>query len=243
MKERFSRTASLIGEAGVEALAGSRVLIVGVGGVGGYTTEALARAGVGTLGLVDSDRISESNINRQIIADYTTVGEYKTEAFRDRISKINPDCRVICHSLFLNEDNIDSIDLGAYDYVVDACDTVSTKVALCIECDKKGVRLISSMGAGNKMDPTAFMVSDIYKTSVCPLARAMRVRLKKLGIKKLKVVYSKEEPFVTTPPEQTEPKDGTAEKRRPPASISFVPSAAGLIIASEVVKDLISEAK
>lgn len=221
------RTALLIGEGAVFRLNAARVIVFGVGGVGGHLVEALARCGVGSLTLVDSDRVSETNINRQIIATRSTVGMYKTEAFRERIADINPDCKVECKSVFYSEENADEFDLSSYDYVVDCIDSVRAKLHLIKRAHDAGTPAISALGAGNKLDPTAFVVSDISKTEVCPLAKAVRVGLRKLGINHHKVVYSKEKPI---------------EKSREtdyPASISFVPSAMGLVMASEVVKDLI----
>lgn len=230
MKEQHSRTAMLIGENGVEKLNRSHVAVFGVGGVGGYAVEALVRAGVGKITLVDSDRVAESNINRQIIATHNTVGQYKTEAMRDRIASINPDCEVICHSVFFDENNRSDFDFSSYDYVVDAIDSLSAKLELIASAKEKNIPIISAMGAGNKLDPTMFEVSDISKTTVCPLARAVRIALRKRGINHLKVVYSKEEPAV---------KNNTDENgNRVPASISFVPSVMGLIIAGEVIKDI-----
>ena len=231
MKEQHSRTAMLIGEDGVERLIKSHIAIFGVGGVGGYAVEALARAGVGRITLVDSDKVCESNINRQIIATHSTVGQYKTEAMRDRILSVNPQCEVICRSVFFDENNRGEFDFSSYDYVVDAIDSLSAKIELISAAKESGTEIISAMGAGNKLDPTAFEVSDISKTTVCPLARAVRIALRKRGINHLKVVYSKEDPVV--PPEVS---DG--ERRRVPASISFVPSVMGLIIAGEVIKDI-----
>lgn len=230
MKEQHSRTAMLIGENGVEKLNRSHVAVFGVGGVGGYAVEALARAGVGRITLVDSDRVAESNINRQIIATHSTVGQYKTEAMRDRIVSINPDCEVICHSVFFDENTKDDFDFSEFTYVVDAIDSLSAKLELIASAKEKNTPIISAMGAGNKLDPTAFEVSDIAKTTVCPLARAVRLGLRKRGINHLKVVYSKEDPVV---------KNNTDENgNRVPASISFVPSVMGLIIAGEVIKDI-----
>lgn len=231
MNEQHSRTEMLIGTDGVEKLQNSRVIIFGVGGVGGYSAEALARAGVGYIELVDSDRVALSNINRQIIATHSTVGMYKTEAMRDRIATINPDCQVVCHSIFFDNDTKCQFDFTKYDYIIDAIDSLGAKIELIASAYEAGTPIISAMGAGNKLDPTLFEVSDISKTTVCPLARAVRIALRKRGINHLKVVYSKEEPVV--PPEVS---DG--ERRRVPASISFVPSVMGLILAGEVVKDI-----
>ena len=231
MNEQHSRTEMLIGTEGVEKLQNSRVIIFGVGGVGGYAAEALARAGVGHIELVDSDCVALSNINRQIIATHNTVGMYKTEAMRDRIATINPECRVVCHSIFFDNDTKCQFNFTNYDYVIDAIDSLGAKIELIASAYESGTPIISAMGAGNKLDPTLFEVSDISKTTVCPLARAVRIALRKRGINHLKVVYSKEEPVVPL-----EVSDG--ERRRVPASISFVPSVMGLILAGEVVKDI-----
>ena len=229
MHEQFSRTALLMGEAAVEKLAGSRVAVFGIGGVGGYAVEALARSGVGTLDLIDNDRVAPSNINRQIIALHSTVGRSKVEVAAERARDINPEIVVNRHECFFLPETADQFDFSAYDYVIDAIDTVSGKVEIVLRCKAAGVPVISCMGAGNKLDPTRFRVADIYQTKVCPLARAMRGLLKKKGVKKLKVVYSEEEAI--------QPKDGG----RVPASVPFVPSVAGLILAGEVIKDLVKE--
>ena len=231
MNEQHSRTEMLLGTEGVERLMAARVAIFGVGGVGGYAAEALARAGVGSIDLIDSDRVALSNINRQIIATHATVGMYKTEAMRERILSINPEAKVVCHSIFFDEGSKDSFDFTKYDYVVDAIDSLSAKVELIATAKAAGTNIISAMGAGNKLDPTRFEVSDIAKTTVCPLARAVRIALRKRGINHLKVVYSKELPVIT-------PEVSDGERRRVPGSISFVPSAMGLIIAGEVIKDI-----
>lgn len=229
--ERFSRTALIIGGDGVERLADAKVIVFGVGGVGSFVAEALARGGIGTLTLVDADTVSESNINRQLVALDSTVGRYKAEVMKERIHDINPQCNVTVHNLFFSHENASDFCLERYDYAVDAIDSVTSKLELAVLCSELHIALISSMGAGNKLNPTAFEVTDIYKTSVCPLARVMRHELRKRNIPALKVVYSKEEP-ITQPPRN----DGA---RTPPGSISFVPSAAGLIIASEVIKDIL----
>ncbi len=221
----YSRTASLIGEEAMEKLKNSRVAVFGIGGVGGYTAEALARAGVGTIDLVDSDRVSESNINRQIIALKSTVGMLKTEVMKARIADINPDIMVNSHSVFYLPETADSFDFNKYDYIADAVDTVTAKIDIICRAKALGIPVISAMGAGNKLDPSDFTVSDIYKTSVCPLARVMRYELKKRGIDSLKVVYSQEVPK-------------KCADRSAPASISFVPSVAGLIMAGEIIRDL-----
>ena len=231
MNEQHSRTEMMLGADGVEKLINSRVIIFGVGGVGGYAVEALARAGVGHIELVDSDQVSLSNINRQIIATHDTVGKYKTEAMRERILSINPQCTVVCHNVFFDENCGDVFDFSRFDYVIDAIDSLSAKVELIASAHSAGTKIISAMGAGNKLDPTLFEVSDISKTTVCPLARAVRIALRKRGINHLKVVYSKEPPVITP-----EVSDGV--KKRVPGSISFVPSVMGLIIAGEVIKDI-----
>lgn len=233
MKEQFSRTEMLIGNESVEKLKNSRVAVFGVGGVGGYVVEALARAGVGNITLIDNDTVSKSNINRQIIALSSTVGRLKTEVMRERILDINNEAKVDCVNKFVLPENIDEFDFSEYDYVVDAIDTVSGKLAIIEKAYGEGVPVISSMGTGNKLDPTKFEIADINKTSVCPLARVMRYELKKRGVKKLKVLYSKEEPVKPQIEEKNE------KCKAVPASISFVPSAAGLIIGAEVIKDLI----
>lgn len=231
MNEQHFRTEMLLGAEAVNRLKDSRVAVFGVGGVGGYAVEALARAGVGHIELIDSDKVSISNINRQIIATHNTVGMYKTDAMRERIISINPEANVICHNVFFDEKCKDDFDFSKYDYVIDAIDSLSAKIDLIASAHLAGVKIISAMGAGNKLDPTLFEVSDISKTTVCPLARAVRIALRKRGINHLKVVYSKEPPVI--PPEVS---DG--EKRRVPGSVSFVPSVMGLIIAGEVIKDI-----
>ena len=229
---QFSRTALLVGEEGVEKLKNSRVAVFGVGGVGGYVVEALARSGVGALELIDKDTVSVSNINRQIIALHSTVGRLKTEVMAERVKDINPDCKVSVRNLFYLPETAGEFDFSSYDYVVDAIDTVSGKLALIEQAKAANIPVISSMGAGNKLNATAFEVADITKTSVCPLARVMRRELKKRGIEHLKVVYSKEEPL---PSALTDEESG----KPIPGSIAFVPSVVGLIIAGEVIKDLI----
>lgn len=229
---QFSRTALLIGEEGVQKLKNARVAVFGVGGVGGYAVEALARSGVGSLDLIDNDTVSESNINRQILALHSTVGRLKTEVAAERAKDINPDIVVRTYPIFYLPETAGQFDFSKYDYVVDAIDTVSGKLALIEQAKRANTPVISSMGAGNKLDPTAFEVADISKTSVCPLARVMRRELKKRGIEYVKVVYSKEEPL---PSKLTDEESGKAI----PGSIAFVPSAVGLIIAGEVIKDLI----
>lgn len=234
MINEFSRTALLLGEEKLNKLKNSTVAVFGVGGVGGYAAEALARSGVGHIVLVDNDVVSLTNINRQIIALHSTVGMLKTEVMANRIKDINPNAVTEVHNCFYTPETSGEFDFSKYDYVVDAIDTVSGKIELVMQANSCGTPIICSMGAGNKLDPTAFEVADIYKTSVCPLARVMRYELKKRGVKKLKVVYSKEKPVA--PLENVEC-DETG-KRVTPGSVAFVPSVAGLIIASEVVKDL-----
>lgn len=249
MLNQFSRTQLLFGKEAMDKLAASRVAVFGVGGVGGYTVEALARSGVGAIDLIDDDRVCLTNINRQILATIPTVGKYKTDVAEERILQINPECKVTKHQTFYMPDTADNFDFTEYDYVVDAIDTVTGKIELVMQAEKSGTPIISCMGAGNKLDPTAFEVADIYETSVCPLARVMRYELRKRKIPKLKVVYSKEKPIrpledmsiscrnhCICPP-------GTArkctERRDIPGSTAFVPSVAGLIIAGEVIKDLV----
>lgn len=238
MENQFIRTQMLVGKQGIEKLKNSTVAVFGVGGVGGYTVEALARSGVGTIVIIDNDTVSLSNINRQIIATHDTLGMLKTDAAEMRIKSINPDCTVIKHNCFFLPENADSFDFSKYDYIVDAIDTVSGKIELVMKAVSVGTPIISSMGAGNKLDPTQFEVADISKTSVCPLARVMRRELKKRGVNHLKVVYSKEQ--AVTPFEADEIKDEKdfARRRALPGSVAFVPSVAGLIIAGEVIKDL-----
>lgn len=236
MPTQFSRTELLLGKDSAEILRTARVAVFGVGGVGGYAVEVLARSGVGAIDLIDSDTVSITNINRQIIADHTTIGKFKTDAAEERILKIFPQCRVTKHNIFYASENADNFDLSGYDYIIDAIDTVSGKIELAVRAERCGVPIISSMGAGNKLDPTAFEVADIYKTSVCPLARVMRYELRRRGVKKLKVVYSKEPPLS---PVLDGYDEEAADRRSIPGSVAFVPSAAGLIIGGEVVKDLV----
>ena len=248
MLNQFSRTELLFGKEAMEKLAASRVAVFGIGGVGGYTVEALVRSGVGTVDLIDDDKVCLTNINRQIYATRKTVGKYKVDVAAERIHEINPDAVVNTYKTFYTPDTAEQFDFTQYDYIVDAIDTVTGKIALVVNADAAGTPIISSMGAGNKVDPTAFEVTDLYKTSVCPLAKVMRYELKRRGIKKLKVVYSKEPPITPIddmaiscrahcicPP-------GTAQKctqrRQVPGSNAFVPSVVGLIIAGEVIKDL-----
>lgn len=230
MDELYARTTMLIGDK-IEKLKDAKVLILGLGGVGGYALEALVRAGVGTLGILDADVFSESNLNRQILATIDTVGRSKTEVAKERILSINPNAKVDVYDFFYLPETADKVDLASYDYIVDAIDTVTAKIELITRAKAQGVDIISCMGTGNKLG-TIFEVSDIYKTSVCPLAKVMRKELKARGIKNLKVVYSKEEPII---PENTPTESG----RHIPGSISYGPAIAGLMIASEIIKDLI----
>ncbi|MDE6355720.1 MAG: tRNA threonylcarbamoyladenosine dehydratase [Clostridia bacterium] len=235
MDERFLRTAMALGEEAVERLKKSRVAVFGAGGVGGHCIEALCRSGVGAIDVIDNDEITLSNLNRQIFATEKTVGRLKAEAAVERLNEINPACRAQAINLFYLPETANEIDLSAYDYIVDAIDTVSAKIALAENAQKAGVPIISCMGAGNKLNPAAFTVCDISKTSVCPLARVMRRELKKRGVDKLKVVYSTEPPLT---PLFAEP---LANGKIPPASVAFVPAVAGLIAAGEVIKDLCSK--
>ncbi len=234
MLGQFSRTELLLGPAAMQRLAASRVAVFGVGGVGGYVVEALVRSGVGALDLIDADVFSLTNLNRQLHATHKTLGQYKVDAAAQRCHDINPAAKITVHKVFFTPETAGQFDFAAYDYVVDAIDTVTGKLALAESAQNAGTPLISSMGAGNKLDPAAFQVADIYSTSVCPLAKVMRHELRRRGIEKLKVVYSKEPPLA--------PLGDTAEdsgRRQIPGSTAFVPAAAGLLIASEVVKDLI----
>lgn len=228
MKEQFSRTAQLLGNENVENLFDKHVIVFGVGGVGGYVVEALARSGIGKISIVDNDVVNESNINRQIIALHSTVGMQKVDVLKNRILDINPECQVFVYNQFFLPENSNDFDFSIYDYVVDAVDTVTAKIEIIKKSKESNVPVISSMGTGNKLNPMGFKVSDISKTKVCPLARVMRNELKKRGISKVKCVYSEENPVIQT---QT------------PASVAFVPPVAGLLIASEVVKDLCIEKK
>lgn len=229
MDERFIRTSLVIGEENIDRLSQSRVAVFGVGGVGGFVCEALARSGVGKLTLIDGDTVAKSNINRQIIALESTVGKHKAEVMKERILDINPNAEVKAINIFLNTETVDTVNFTQFDYIVDAVDDIKAKVLLAKLADENGIPIIAAMGAGNKTDPTKFEVSDIFKTSVCPLARIMRHELKKAGIKKQKVVYSKEMP--KNPPYRI-----VGEKTV--GSLAFVPSVMGLIIAGEVIKDI-----
>ena len=237
---RFSRTELLYGAEAVRALAGKRVAVFGLGGVGGYAVEALSRSGVGALDLVDHDRVALSNLNRQIIATERTIGQFKTGAARERVLSINPECRVTAHRLFFLPETAGEIDFGAFDYVADAVDNITAKLTI-IECAKRaGVPVISAMGTGNKLDPTMLKVADIYDTAVCPLARVMRKECRKRGIESLKVVYSEEEPLERETPqgEEASPERGGKWNRLTPASNAIVPATAGLLMASEIIRDL-----
>ena len=251
MLEQFSRTELLVGTEGMEKLAKARVAVFGIDGVGGYVVEALARSGVGEFDLIDNDTVSLSNLNRQIIATLDSVGRHKVDVMKERILSINPEAVVHVYKCFYLPETAGDFDFSQYDYVVDAVDTVTAKIDVILQAQRCGVPVMSSMGAGNKMDPTKFQVADVYKTSVCPLAKVMRRELKKRGVKKLKVVYSTEEALKPSGAVQ----DGLernganlgeempAGKRAIPGSIAFVPSVAGLIIAGEVIKDLIASNK
>ena len=236
MEDRFTRTRILLGDEAMEKLRNSRVAVFGVGGVGGYVAEALARSGVGAFDLIDRDQVSITNLNRQIIATTGTIGMDKTEAMAARIRDINPEARVVQHKCFYLPETAGDFDFTQYDYVVDAVDTVTAKIEIILQAQRAAVPVISSMGAGNKLDPSKFEVADIYKTSVDPLARVMRRELKKRGVRKLKVVYSKEEPLKPLGRIEADPESGREDV---PGSSAFTPAAAGLLIASEVVKDLI----
>lgn len=234
MTNQFSRTEMLLGTEALDKLKKSSVAVFGIGGVGGYTVEALARSGVGKIHVIDNDTVALTNLNRQIIATHDTIGMKKTLAAKKRILSINPDCNVFTHDVFFTPETAHEFDFSEFDYVVDAIDTVTGKIGLVMQAQTAGVPIISSMGTGNKLDPTQFRVSDIYKTSVCPLAKVMRHELKKRGVKKLKVVYSEELPAE----HKIKSDEDCGNKRSIPASNSFVPPVAGLIIAGEVIKDL-----
>lgn len=249
MLNQFSRTQLIFGKENMERLAGARVAVFGIGGVGGYTVEALARSGIGTLDLIDDDKVCLTNINRQILATRKTIGKYKVDVAKERILEINPDAKVNVYKTFYMPDTRDRFDFSQYDYIVDAIDTVTGKIEMVLQANEAGVPIISSMGAGNKVNPSMFEVADIYKTSVCPLAKVMRRELKKRGVKKLKVVYSREKPI--RPEEDLEIScrqncicppgtERTCTVRRDiPGSNAFVPSVVGLIIAGEVIKDIL----
>lgn len=234
MLNQFSRTELLFGESAMKYLKQCRVAVFGIGGVGGYAVEALARSGIGALDIIDNDKICLTNLNRQIYALNSTIGKYKIDVAEQRIHDICPDIQVRAYPCFYMPDTADQFDFTEYDYIIDAIDTVTGKIEIIMRADSAGVPVISSMGAGNKLDPTAFRIADIYQTAVCPLARTMRHELKKRGIKKLKVVYSEEQPIKTANHLET-----SSDRRTIPASNAFVPSVAGLIIAGEVIKDLV----
>lgn len=252
MLNEFSRTEMLLGPHAMRALASARVAVFGIGGVGSFAAEALARVGVGALDLFDDDKVCLTNINRQLIATHKTIGQKKVDVMRERILDINPRCAVAAHACFYGAENADEFDLGVYDYIVDAIDTVSSKLLLIERAHLAHVPLISCMGAGNKLDPTRLEVADVYKTSVCPLARVMRHELKKRGISALKVVYSREEAIKPAEAENHGCKTngvcppGTVRtcdtRRQAPGSVSYVPPVAGFLLASEVVKDILARA-
>lgn len=223
---KFNRTISLIGDIAFEKISKAKVAVFGIGGVGGYVVEALARAGIGAIDLIDNDTINETNINRQIVALNSTLGKFKVDVMSSRVKDINPDVKVETYKTFFDENSINQFDFSKYDYVIDAIDSVKSKLLLIETCKNNNIPVISSMGTGNKLDPTKFQIADISKTSVCPLARVVRIELKKRGIKNLKALFSTEPPFKNSD--------------RTPSSISFVPPVAGLIIAGEVIKDIIS---
>lgn len=248
MLNQFLRTQLLLGESAMQELANKRVAVFGIGGVGGYACEALVRSGIGAFDLIDDDKVCLTNLNRQIIATRKTVGKYKTEVMKERMLEINPNVDVRIHNCFFLPENADEFPFDEYDYIIDAVDTVTAKISIIMKANELGIPVISSMGAGNKLDPTAFRVADIYKTRVCPLAKVMRRELKKRGVKKLKVVYSEEQP--TRPIEDMSISCRTncicppgaehkcTERRDIPGSVAFVPSVVGLIIAGEVIKDI-----
>lgn len=236
MQEQFSRSAMLIGPSAIETLQHTRIALFGVGGVGGFAAEALIRSGVGALDIFDNDVVSPSNLNRQLIALHSTLGQPKVEVMKQRLLDINPDAIINAHALFYLPENADTIDLSCYDYIIDAIDTVAAKIELAVRANTLGIPIISAMGAGNKLDPTAFQVTDISKTSVCPLARVMRQNLRKRGIDHLKVVYSTEPP--RTPISNAPAEDSVSGRRSTPGSMAFCPSVAGLILAGAVIKDL-----
>lgn len=238
MTDRFSRTEMLLGSDAMEKLMNARVAVFGLGGVGGYIVEALARSGVGALDIIDNDTVSITNLNRQIVAVEETVGMPKTEAAKMRIMQINPDCKVTAYNTFYMPENSSDFDFAQYDYIADAIDTVTAKIELVMNANKCGTPIICSMGTGNKLNPAELEVADIYKTSVCPLARIMRYELKRRGIKKLKVVYSKEMPIVPTGAAAEKCRAESTGKKNVPGSTAFVPAVAGMIIASEIVKDI-----
>ena len=238
MREQFSRTERLLGEEAMERLMRARIAVFGVGGVGGYAAEALAISGVGALDLIDSDRVSLSNLNRQIIATHDTVGMYKVDAMEERLRAINPACAVQALRCFFLPETAGAFDFRDYDYVVDAVDTVTAKIALVLAAKEAGTPVISCMGAGNKLDASRFEVADIYETSVCPLAKVMRRELRKRGVDRLKVVYSREEPLRPLSGDEETGQENGGRTRAVPGSVAFVPAAAGLILAGAVVCDI-----
>ncbi len=236
MADRFTRIRMLAGDDGMEKMKSARAAVFGIGGVGGYAAEALVRSGIGEIDLFDNDTVSVTNINRQIIATEETVGRYKVDVMRERALAINPDIKINAHNCFYMPDNAEDYDLSVYSYIIDAVDVVTAKIELIVRAQNAGVPIISCMGTGNKLNPAMLEVADIYDTSVCPLARVMRRELKKRGIKKLKVVYSREEPIRPDAEQNDEMNDA---RRAVPGSTAFVPAAAGLIAASEVVREII----
>lgn len=238
MLNQFSRTELLYGKEAMKKLANSRVAVFGVGGVGGFTVEALVRSGIGAIDVIDNDTVCLTNLNRQIIATHKTIGKYKVDVAEERMLEINPDVKITKHQTFFTPENSSQFDFSKYDYVVDAIDTVTGKIELVMKANEAGVPIISSMGAGNKRNPALFEVADIYKTSVCPLARVMRTELRKRKIKKLKVVYSKEAPVTPIAESVEDCKEEVKSRRQLPGSTAFVPSVAGLIIAGEIINDL-----
>ncbi len=235
--DEFTRTRMLLGRTAMDKLKNARVAVFGVGGVGGYAVEALARSGVGSLVLIDNDKVSLSNINRQIIALHSSMGRYKTEVMRERILDINPKAQVEIYTCFFLPENADEFDFSSYDYVVDAVDTVTAKIEIIMRAKKENKPIISAMGAGNKLDASKFVVTDIYNTQMCPLAKVMRKELRSRGVKELKVVYSTEQPIK---PQLEEGKETQEIRRITPGSIAYVPSTAGLLLAGEIIKDIIS---
>lgn len=235
--EEYNRTRRLLGQQALDCLAAAHVAVFGIGGVGGHAAEVLARSGVGRLSLFDSDTVAPSNLNRQLMALHSTLGQYKVDVMADRIRDIDPSIEVFAHRMFYSAETADQVNLTEYDYVVDCIDTVSAKLLLIQRCKEAGVPILSSMGAANKMDPTAFRVADISKTSVCPLAKIIRIECRKRRLGKLKVVYSEEVPLA--PLEDQSDEQPTASRRTVPASNAFVPAACGLVVGSEAVKDLL----
>lgn len=246
MRNQFLRTELLVGKENMERFQNARVAVFGIGGVGGYVVEALARTGIGTLDLIDDDEVCLTNLNRQIIAAHSTLGRYKVDVAKERILDINPQAVVHTYRTFYMPDTAGQFDFSKYDYVVDAIDTVTGKIELVMQAQAAGVPIISSMGAGNKMDPTAFRVADLYRTSVCPLAKVMRRELKKRGVKHLKVVYSEEKAMTPLAMEESHAEEKVSmgtKRRQVPGSNAFVPSVAGLIIAGEVIRDLMTDVR